>query len=41
MAKDKGGREAKKPTAAHNKKVKGQTPTATDPALKTIGQGKK
>lgn len=39
MAKDKGGREAKKPKAESNKKAKGQTP-APGSAVAGIGKPK-
>ncbi|MDQ1688333.1 MAG: hypothetical protein QOK42_1308 [Frankiaceae bacterium] len=35
-SKNKGGRETKKPKADSNKKVKGQTPSATPAALDAI-----
>jgi hypothetical protein len=34
--KNKGGREVRKPKAEQNKKTKGQTPSATAPALDSI-----
>ena len=34
--KNKGGREAKKPKQEQNKKAKGQTPSATSPAINAI-----
>lgn len=34
--KNKGGREARKPKADKNKKTKGQTPSAVDPAIAAI-----
>jgi hypothetical protein len=37
--KDKGGRETRKPKQDHNKKVSGQTPATSSPALDTIKQG--
>ncbi|HEU0104470.1 MAG TPA: hypothetical protein VFR07_19335 [Mycobacteriales bacterium] len=39
MAKDKGGREAKKPKAEQNKKQKGQTPPAGAGALDAVRGG--
>lgn len=36
MAKNKGGREARKPAQAHNKKPKGQTPPQGAATLDTI-----
>jgi hypothetical protein len=42
MAKNKGGREAKKPKQAQNKKAKGQTPAASTTLTAISGQsGKK
>jgi hypothetical protein len=37
--KNKGGREAKKPKAAQNKKQTGQTPAPTSPALDGMKSG--
>jgi hypothetical protein len=36
--KNKVGRETRKPKADKNKKVKGQTPAAVDPAIKAISR---
>jgi hypothetical protein len=41
MAKDKGGREAKKPKADKNKKVSGQTPAPSAAATINAGGGPK
>jgi hypothetical protein len=39
MAKDKGGREAKKPKADKNKKVSGQTPGAREGTVAVGSKG--
>jgi hypothetical protein len=41
MAKNKGGREAKKPKQAHNKKQKGQTPAPSSTLTAINGQSAK
>ena len=39
MAKDKGGRETKKPKAESNKKVKGQTPAPVNGVVGVVAKG--
>lgn len=39
--KDKGGREARKPKAAHNQKAKGQSTPAPSPQVTAINQAGK